>query len=61
MITMIQLDDGRLFPGPMNLDTIEFRIEERKAFLQWRGIFPAQLATRAIEIRMSAPEYMVEG
>lgn len=61
MISMIQLEDGRIFPGPLNLDTIEFRIEEKKAFLQWRGIFPAQLAIRVIEIRMSAPEYMVEG
>lgn len=60
LITLIELDDGRVFPGPLNLDTIELQVEESKAFLSWRGIYPAHFPIRRIEIRMSAPEYMVE-
>lgn len=60
MITLIEFEDGRLVPGPMNLDTVELVIEERKAHLTWRGIFPAQIPTKRIEIRMSAPSHMVE-
>jgi hypothetical protein len=60
LIAIIQFDDGRIIPAPVNLDTIEIEVERKKVFLQWRGIFPAQIPTRAIEIRMSAPESMVE-
>ena len=60
LVTLIQFNDGRIIPGPIHLDTIEVEVERKKVFLQWRGIFPAQIPTRAVEIRMSAPEYMVE-
>jgi hypothetical protein len=57
---VIQFDDGRIVPGPINLDTIELNLTTRTASLTWRGIFPAQIPTRRIEIRMSAPESMIE-
>lgn len=60
MITIIQFEDGRIIPGPINLDTIEVEVERKKVFLQWRGIFPAQIPTRSVAIRMTAPEYMIE-
>jgi hypothetical protein len=60
LISIIQFDDGRIIPGPMNLDTIEIEVERSKVFLQWRGIFPAQMPIRAVDVRMSAPESMVE-
>lgn len=60
LITLIQVDDGRIFPGPINLDTIEIDVERNKVFLQWRGIFPAHIPTRAVELRMSVPENMLE-
>lgn len=60
MVTLIQFEDGRIIPSPINLDTIEIEVERKKVFLQWRAIFPAHIPTRAIEIRMSAPEHMVE-
>lgn len=60
LMTVIQFDDGRIIPGPINLDTIELDIPSRIASLTWRGIFPAQIPTRRIEIRMSAPDSMIE-
>ena len=60
MLTLIQFEDGRIIPVPINLDTIEVEVERNKTFLQWRSIFPAQIPTRAVEIRLSAPEYMIE-
>jgi len=60
MITLIEFEDGRIIPGPMNLDTVELFVEQRTAYLTWRGIFPGQIPTKRIEIRMSAPSYMVE-
>ncbi|MFO1064065.1 MAG: hypothetical protein U0892_09395 [Pirellulales bacterium] len=44
----------------MNLDTIELEVDEAKAFLTWRAIYPAHIPTRRIELRMSAPGYLVE-
>ena len=60
LMTVIQFDDGRIIPGPMNLDTIELDLTARIASLTWRGIFPAQIPTKRIEIRMSAPKSMIE-
>jgi len=60
LMNVIQFDDGRIIPGPINLDTIELNLRTRIASLTWRGIFPAQIPTRRIEIRMSAPESMVD-
>jgi hypothetical protein len=60
LATVIRFEDGRWIPGLMHLDTIEVRVEERQAFLSWRGIFPAHIPTRGIDIRMSAPRMMVE-
>ena len=57
---VIRFEDGRWIPGLMHLDTIEVRVEEKTAFLTWRGIFPASIPTRGIDIRMSAPASMVE-
>lgn len=59
LATIIRFEDGRWIPGLMHLDTIEVRVEERKAFLTWRGIFPAHIPTRGIDIRMSAPASMI--
>lgn len=61
LITIIGFDDGRVIPGPVQLDTIHLQVEERKAWLEWRGIFPTQIPVRAIEVRMSAPDSMIEG
>ncbi len=60
LVTVIRFEDGRWIPGLMHLDTIELRVEDRKAFLTWRGIFPANIPTRGIDISMSAPAAMVE-
>ncbi len=60
MITVLRFMDGRVVPGPMNLDTIHLLVEERKAILQWRGIFPAHIPMQRIELRMSAPDRMIE-
>lgn len=60
LMAVIQFDDGRIIPGPINLDTIELNLTTQIASLTWRGIFPAQIPTRRIEIRMSAPTSMIE-
>lgn len=56
---MLRFSDGRIIPGPMNLDTIEIQVEQQKAYLQWRGIFPANLSIAQVDLRMSAPEHLI--
>jgi hypothetical protein len=59
LLALIHFADGRTIPGPIQLDTIELEIEAKTAFLQWRMLFPAQIPTRAIEVRMAAPESLI--
>lgn len=60
LILLIHLDDGRVIPGPVQLDTIQLFVEEEKAYLEWRGIYPLELPVRHIETRFTAPDYLVE-
>ncbi|MCA9059385.1 MAG: DUF2169 domain-containing protein [Planctomycetaceae bacterium] len=60
LIAIMSFTDGRIVPGPMNLDTIELLIEERQAVLHWRGIYPAHLPISDIELQMDAPAYLIE-
>jgi hypothetical protein len=60
MIHVIQFEDGRLIPAPINLDTIHVDAEARKVFLEWRGIYPLHIPVKLMEIRLSAPEYLKE-
>ena len=56
---VLRFSDGRIIPGPMNLDTIQVQVEQQRVFLQWRGIFPATLPIKEIDLRLSAPQYLV--
>ncbi len=56
---ILRFKDGRIVPGPMNLDTIEIQVEQQLAFLQWRGIFPATLPIIQVDLRISAPEFLI--
>jgi hypothetical protein len=56
---VLRFKDGRIVPGPMNLDTIEIQVEQQRAFLQWRGIFPATLPIFEVDLRLSAPEFLI--
>lgn len=60
LMTLLKLDDGRIIPGPMNLDTIELQVEQKHAYLQWRGIFPVRLNVREVELHLSAPPEILE-
>ena len=57
--TVLRFSDGRIIPGPMNLDTIEVQVEQQRVYMQWRGIFPATLPIKEIDLRLSAPQYLV--
>jgi hypothetical protein len=59
MGSAITLTDGRMIPGAMNLDTIEIQVEKLRVYLQWRGIFPASLPVKDVDLKISAPQYLV--
>jgi hypothetical protein len=60
LISLLKLDDGRILPGPVNLDTVELMVEAKRAYLQWRGIFPVCLNVREVELHLSAPDDIIE-
>ena len=60
LCTLLKLDDGRILPGPVNLDTIELIVEKKRAHLQWRGIFPIRLNVREVELHLLAPVEIIE-
>lgn len=49
---LLRLVDGRLVPAPMQLDTVNIDVDERRAFLNWRGVFPLSDPIRVLEVRM---------
>lgn len=60
LFSLMKLDDGRIVPGPVMLDTIECFLEKKKVYIHWRGIFPRELPIRKVEILMSAPSEMIQ-
>lgn len=56
LMHVIQFDDGRLIPAPIQLDTIHIDTSRMKVMLEWRGIYPLHIPIKRMEIRLSAPE-----
>ncbi len=60
LASLFRFEDGRIIPGPINLDTIHVDVPESRAYLTWRGVVPVQPPIRALEIRMTAPPDVID-
>lgn len=60
LASLFRFEDGRIIPGPINLDTIHVDVPENRAYLTWRGVVPVQPPLRALEIRMKAPAEVID-
>lgn len=49
--TLMRFESGELLPGPVLLDTVTIDVEERKVYLTWRAVYPANDAIRVLEVR----------
>lgn len=60
LATVMRFEDGRIIPGPIQLDTIHIDTPGRRVYLTWRGVFPKSVPLRALEVRMRAPDCYVD-
>ncbi|MBX3421507.1 MAG: DUF2169 domain-containing protein [Pirellulaceae bacterium] len=60
LATLLRFEDGRLVPAPINLDTIHIDGEANRVFLTWRGVHPLSPPLRVVEVRMRAPDDVID-
>jgi hypothetical protein len=60
LATLLRFHDGRLVPAPIQLDTIQIEVETSRVYLTWRGIHPISPPLRVLEVRMKAPEDVID-
>lgn len=53
---LLRFEDGQIVPAPIVLDSIHLEVEESRAYLTWRGIFPLTKPLRVLEVRMRTPQ-----
>lgn len=59
LATLLRFEDGRVIPGPVNLDTIHVEVPDNRVYLCWRGVFPVNVTLRVLEVRMKAPQDVI--
>jgi hypothetical protein len=60
LATLLRFQDGRLLPAPINLDTIHIDVINNRVYLTWRGVHPVSPPLRVLEVRMKAPEDVID-
>ena len=60
LATLLRFHDGRLLPAPINLDTIHIELDSNRVYLTWRGVHPIKPPLRVLEVRMKAPEDVID-
>ena len=60
LATLLRFKDGRMLPAPVNLDTVHFDTDRQLAFLTWRGVYPIESTLRVLEVRMRAPDDVID-
>lgn len=57
---LLRFQDGRIVPSPVHLDTVHVDVQEQRAYLTWRGVFPLTSPLRVLEVRMRGPADVVK-
>lgn len=60
LATLLRFEDGRVLPGPIVLDTIHIDLPIHRVFLTWRGVIPVNVPLRVLEVRMKAPDDVID-
>ncbi len=60
LATLLRFEDGRVLPGPIVLDTVHIDLSINRVFLTWRGVVPVNVPLRVLEVRMKAPEDVIQ-